>query len=268
MAAEITYPSYNSTARNAGLRVLEWRQYSKVNNPFRVVTADGVELRGVHLRGGFPKLLIYCHGFLSGKNYLPIKRWAEALAQTMDVIVFDFRGHGESGGATTMGELEVLDLDAVVKYAQSYDYEILYLMGSSMGGAIVIRYAAGAPEIGGVITLGTFAHTRLSRAAMMGFEALRLGFMRDVVRWSYATRIERAYPPYNPREYISRIAPRPVLLLHGELDPMIPTSHARELYTYAGEPKELQIIPRAGHDAENLNEHTKTRILKWMNQRR
>src|SRR5262249_39059582 len=137
-------------------------------------------------------------------------------------------------------------------------------MGSSMGGAVVIRYAADAPAVDGVITLGTFAHQRLSNAAMTGFELLRLGFMRDLVWWAYITRIEKAYPPYNPREFIGRITPRPMLLIHGEWDPMIPVSHVQELYAHAGEPKELYLIPRGGHDAENLNATTRARILTWL----
>ncbi len=264
MPPPILHASHLRTARDAGLRALWWREYEKPHFPFRAVTSDGVELRGVHLRDGFSRLVIYCHGFLSGKNYLHVQHWVESLAEAMDVIAFDFRGHGESGGATTMGEYELLDLDAVMQYALQFDYERIFVMGSSMGGAVTIRYAAQTPEVDGIITMGAFAHKRFSASARAGFQILRLPLSRHIIRWSYATRIERAQPPYNPSDFISSLCPRPVLIIHGEYDPLIPLSHARELYAKAGEPKALYVIPRGGHDLENLNAQTKMRILEWM----
>jgi pimeloyl-ACP methyl ester carboxylesterase len=258
------------TARDAGMRALLWREYTKPHSTFHVVTQDGIQVRGIHLRAESTRdrnsstLLIYCHGFLGGKNFLLIQRFAERLADEMDVITFDFRGHGESGGATTLGDKELLDLDAVIQYARNFEYERIVLMGSSMGGAVSIRYAAESPDIGAVITLGAFAHKRFSLIAMAGLGLLRWSVSRRVVRHTYMTRIERALPPYNPRDFVSRIHPRPLLLLHGEYDPLIPLAHARELYANAQDPKTLLVIQRGGHDLENLNQTTRQFILEWL----
>lgn len=262
--AVISHPGCPLTAREAGLRAWLWRGYSMPHAPFTVVTRDGVHVCGVHLNRDHSTLLIYCHGFLSGKNFLHIQRWVDLLAQDVDVIAFDFRGHGESGGASTLSDSEVLDLEAVVQYAQRFGYQHIVLMGSSMGGAVVIRYAANAPAVNGVVTMGAFANQQFSPMAMRGLDLLKIPFGRTVMHRVYATRIERTRPQYAPRDFVSEISPRPLLVIHGEYDPLIPVAHARELFDHAREPKQLYIIPRGLHDTENLNPRTKQRILKWL----
>lgn len=264
MAVKTLHYGRPLTARDAGVRAPWWREYAKPHTDFRVVTADGVEIRGVHLRAGFSTLLIYCHGFSTGKNYYHVRKWAELLANDLDVIAFDFRGHGESGGATTFGEKETLDLDAVVQYAKRFGYERIVVMGSSMGGGIAIRYAADSKGVDAVITMGAYANKQFSTRAMMGLGVLKWSVTRRVIDRTTTTRIESAQPPFDPRDFVSRISPRPLLVIHGEYDPLIPVAHAKELAEHAGEPKTLDIIPRGGHDVENLNVRTKTRILRWL----
>lgn len=250
--------------RDRGVRALFWRSYTKPFTPFRVTTSDGIPLRGIHLHNDFETLLIYCHGFSSGKNFLNIPHLAEMLSSELDVIVFDFRGHGESGGETTFGAKELFDLDAVMEYAKRFGYRRIILMGSSMGGAISIRYAADSPDVDAVITMGAFAHKRFSMMAMAGLGVLKWSFSRRVMGSAWLTRIERAQPAYEPRDFVARISPRPLLLLHGEHDPLIPLSHARDLFARAREPKTLHIIRRGGHDLENINQPTIILIMNWL----
>lgn len=254
------------TARRAGVSALVWRAYANTQTPFQVVTTDGVEIRGVHFNQDFPTLLIYCHGFTSGKNVSLVKRVVESFAADIDVIAFDFRGHGESGGATTFGDKELLDMDAVLQYAKGFGYQRIVIMGSSMGGAISIRYAADSADVDAVITMGAFAHKQFSKMAMAALGLLRWSVSRDVVQRASPTRIERATPPYDPRDYVARISPRPLLLMHGENDPLIPLAHAQQLYANARAPKTLYVIPRGGHDLQNLNSKTNKYIFRWLNQ--
>ena len=195
------------TARNAGVGALMWREYTKPHTTFRVTTSDGVEIRGVHLRNGFSTLVIFCHGFSVGKNFLPIKRWVETLSAQVDAIAFDFRGHGESGGATTFSDLEVLDLDAVAGYACQSRYDRVVLIGCSMGGAIAIRYTAGSQDVDALVTIGAFAHQQFSPMAMTGMRVLQWSFSRQVIRRASVLRIERAAPTYAPRDFAAKIGP-------------------------------------------------------------
>ena len=50
-----------------------------------------------------------------------------------------------------------------------------------------------------------------------------------------------------PVDVIGRIAPRPVLIMHGTADEIVPVRHAHMLFAAAEEPKELWIAPDARH---------------------
>jgi fermentation-respiration switch protein FrsA (DUF1100 family) len=50
-----------------------------------------------------------------------------------------------------------------------------------------------------------------------------------------------------PVDVIGSISPRPVLLVHGALDELIPPENAQQLYQAAGEPKEIYIVETVGH---------------------
>ncbi|MDQ7030363.1 MAG: alpha/beta fold hydrolase [Ardenticatenia bacterium] len=119
------------------------RPYRLPHRRFRVRTEDNVPIVGVHIeQAGTETVLIYAHGFLSNKNHRAVPRFVEALSTAFDVMSFDFRGHGESGGKCTFGALEMLDMAAVVNHAHTCGYRRVVLVGSSMGGAVAIHYAA------------------------------------------------------------------------------------------------------------------------------
>ena len=55
------------------------------------------------------------------------------------MVTFDFRGHGRSGGLSTLGDREINDLDVAVAYARELGYQRVAAVGFSMGGSIVLR---------------------------------------------------------------------------------------------------------------------------------
>jgi len=50
-----------------------------------------------------------------------------------------------------------------------------------------------------------------------------------------------------PIDVVDRIAPRPLLLMHGDADALIPAEQTRELYLATGGHARLWIAPGAGH---------------------
>ncbi len=243
-----------------------WRDYTRPHTPFQVRTPDGVTIRGVRVASGHDTLAIYCHGFLSGKNYTGVPRFVELLADKMDAIAFDFRGHGESQGFSTLSQLEMFDLDAVMGYAAQFKYRRILLVGSSMGGAVAIRYAAEHPAVGGVATIGAFARPQFTRLGMLGLMLARLPLSRNVVGLVRQARIGSIQVEHAPVDVIGKLSPRPVLLFQGQLDPLVPSTHARALYEEAGKPRELYMIPRGSHDIPNLNRRTRDMIANWVDE--
>ena len=87
--------------------------------------------------------IVVAHGFTGRSG--PARRaarGASVFAQRAAVVTFSFRGHGGSGGRSTVGDREVLDLAAAVAWARSLGHDRVVTVGFSMGGSVVLRHAA------------------------------------------------------------------------------------------------------------------------------
>lgn len=244
-------------------------RYQVEHRRFYVRAEDGVRIAGVHLdRLDSDTLVVYAHGFMSSKNHMRVPRFVEALSAYFDVMAIDLRGHGESDGGCTMGAREVLDIEATVAYARRLGYERIVTIGSSMGGASVIRHAALYKSQDGVVTIGAFADPQdIGRLGSdYGLQLLyNSGTLGEV--WSYltrGTRLDALIDQEAPYEVVGRITPLPLLLIHGEWDTTVHPRAAQQLFEHANEPKELIIVPRGGHDYPHLTVETVEVIRDWM----
>lgn len=243
------------------------RPYRVPHERFTVHAVDGVTIRGVHLQRGSDTLFIYCHGFMSNKNLKAIPGFVEALAERYDSAAFDFRGHGDSAGVCTFTEREILDLNAVVRYFRGQGYRRLITIGSSMGGATVIRHAALYGGVDGLVTVGAFADFTRFHYPSTQF-ALDLSFNHPFgptyTRFFRNTRLgPLPHVPTQPLDLVDRIKP-PILFIHGEWDLLVHPDEARELHKHALPPKEIIVIPRTGHDMPILTKKTRDLIVEWV----
>nr|WP_037680621.1 alpha/beta fold hydrolase [Streptomyces albus] len=103
-------------------------------------------------------VIVVAHGFTGSLGRPAVQRVADVFAEHAAVVTFSFRGHGRSGGRSTVGDREVLDLAAAVRWARSFGHRRVATVGFSMGGSVVIRHAAlygpNAPADGAVPGLG------------------------------------------------------------------------------------------------------------------
>jgi len=166
-----------------------------------------------------------------------------------NVLFFDFRGHGDSGGHTvTFGHDEANDVLAAAQYLKDRGFTRLALYGFSMGGAAAMRAAPQIPEVRCVVTDSTFIDfPPLAAQAFAAFPApMRAASMAVTNFWS-RVEIAASLAGLSPRPFVARIAPRPFLIIHGTGDILIPVSQARDLFIAARAPKELYIVPGAAH---------------------
>jgi len=117
---------------------------------FTVETPDGITLRGWLIRGGDKGPVVAAHGYTSnmGAHYMRVA--VEGLARRgYTVAVFDFRGHGSSGGSyTTVGPREAVDLETVVDWVLGRTGgEKAALIGYSMGAMASIIVASRSPRV-------------------------------------------------------------------------------------------------------------------------
>src|SRR6516164_872575 len=217
-----------------------------------LVTEDGVPIDAIHLPGPKDLAIIVAHGFTLSWQRPNVWRVANRFNQIAGVITFDFRGHGRSGGLSTLGDREIHDLDVAVAWARELGYQRIAAAGFSMGASIVLRHAGligGADAVVSVSGPGWwyFRGTRPMRKVHWAVEH-RLG--RLVTRTMLNTRISsgRWDPvPMPPADAAARIAPTPLLIVHGDQDGYFPVEHARQLYAAARDPKELWVVPGFGH---------------------
>lgn len=88
----------------------------------------------------------------------------------------------------------------------------------------------------------TYVEDELYRAA---------GFARNGVSLEAADFLLR----FRPEDVVDRIAPRPLLLVHGEQNILHSPEESRALYAKAGEPKHLEVLPGAGHTEWMFDDH-------------
>ena len=233
-----------------------------------LVTDDAVPIEAVHLDGDRSLGFVVAHGFTLHWRWPHVWRVAKRLRQHGGVAVFDFRGHGRSGGQSTLGDQEVKDLDVVVRYMRELGYEQLVTMGFSMGASIVLRHAALVGGVDAVISVsgpgrwyyrGTPAMRRVHWA--VEHKAGRL-----VARLFLGTRIRQGRwdpIPLPPAEAAARISPTPLLIVHGDRDTYFPSDHAEQLYAAAREPKDLWIEEGMGHAESAVSGEVLDRMAKW-----
>jgi pimeloyl-ACP methyl ester carboxylesterase len=216
--------------------------------PFEATTADGVRLVG-HRSGTGPDALVFCHGFTGHHRKPRLVVVQEALAERFSVYAFDFRGHGGSDGRSAMGAIEHLDVDAVVRVARDDGARRVVTFGASMGGIAVVRHAALAGGVDAVVAVSTPARWGGHRsdavrraqwltATRTGRATLRRVGVRVVPEWIRAEA---------PLDVVDRIAPIPLLLVHGRNDHFFDEEEAWALYRRAGTPKRLLLGSRFGH---------------------
>ncbi len=194
------------------------------------------------------QVVVVSHGYHSSKaDMLGIGPglWRAGLT----VLLYDFRGAGDSeDGPQSLAHYEQADLTAAIDLAQERRPGAeISLVGFSMGAAVSLLVAATDQRVRRVVADSSFAdmHGVIATAAA----GLRLPPVPLVTLVDHATRLRYGYRfgDVRPEAVVGRISPRPLLLLHGDADEMIPVEHAHRLAAAAGPGSELRITPGAGH---------------------
>jgi pimeloyl-ACP methyl ester carboxylesterase len=234
-----------------------------------LVTDDGVAIDTVHLPGDRDLAFVLAHGFTLSWQHGAVWKVASRLREAGGVVSFDFRGHGRSGGLSTVGDREIKDLDVAVRYARELGYRRVAVIGFSMGASVVLRHAGLIGGEDAVVSVSGPGHwyyrgTVPMRRVHWAVER-RLG--RAITRTLLKTRISPAGwnpVPMPPDEAAALVSPTPLLIVHGDQDVYFPVDHGHRLYAAAQEPKELWIEPGFGHAESGATGPLLDRIAGWV----
>lgn len=210
-------------------------------------TSDRLTLRGWWIAGGTHGTVVMVHGLGSNRDE-PLARSKYLHDAGYNILVFDLRGAGESdGGGQTMGYLEPLDVKAAVAEARLLGGAPVALFGYSMGAASVIEESATDPNVGAVIEDSGFSSaadvilarfTALTRLPAVPFAAGIFAF----------GAIDFGTSPWNinPLGMAARLH-KPLLVIVGGRDQVVPPDEGLAIFRAAGGPKQLLELPTAGH---------------------
>jgi dipeptidyl aminopeptidase/acylaminoacyl peptidase len=192
---------------------------------------NGASIVLVHGTGAERSSLLFETGFLAAAGF--------------GVLALDLPGQGASAGRSRWGVPERGAISAAVDYLcarAEVDPRRIGGFGVSMGAYVLTQAAA--------------LDARLRAVALISSpnEVVEQNWIATQ-KWGLLTQVPcylalRAYGQsldLAPRDVIGRVAPRAVFLVAGELDTLVPSFMAEQLFAAAGQPKELWIVPRAGH---------------------
>lgn len=221
-----------------------------------LTTSDGIGIAGwyVPAAGGIGPdgpTVVLAHGWSANKSDM-LDRIA-LLHPTYNVVAFDFRNHGQSGGIqTTQGVLEQRDLRAVLDWLDREQApQLVALLGVSMGGATVANVAAGDASIDAVILDST--HATLANA--IGARLTQAGYPIELPgSWAILLggllRSGQDMTSADPVQAVARLGERPLLVIEAGADGSVPPDDAEALVaaaTDAGVAATLVTCPGAGH---------------------
>lgn len=225
--------------------------------------------------------LVVCHGMPAGPQpeagasahvgdglgYPALAEWCawEGFA----TVIFNFRGTGESGGNFHhLGWAQ--DLEAMVSWMRQkpeVDPARIVLLGSSLGAAVAIYVAAHRQDVAGLVSFASPATMGPRQQPAEAVERLRgMGVIRDPDFPPSLEEWAQEGQRLSPVEWVGMVAPRPLLLLHGDADDVVSPENVYALFEKAGEPKEIQLLTGVGHRFRQEDTAIRT-VLEWLKER-
>ncbi len=235
-----------------------------------LTTSDQHKVYYDQYKSNHKKVIIIAHGFFNSKQAVLLKQLGESLNNEYDVILFDFRGHGQSKELFYWTTKEYLDLLAVIEFA-SKSYERIGLIGFSLGAATSIIAASKTMSINSIISIS--APVEFAKIDYRFWESnVKNDLFYNLFGEGKHGKGVRPGPFWlrkeNPLEIVKKTG-IPIFYIHGDRDWIIRHWHSEELYKNTAAFKRLSIIKNGPH-AEHLFREHKDEMLQlirvWFNE--
>jgi fermentation-respiration switch protein FrsA (DUF1100 family) len=218
-------------------------------------STDGTDLHGWFMpaRSKDPKgTIVFSHGNAGSiGHHLGFVMWL--VEAGYNVFMYDYRGFGKSDGEVNRHGMveDVKSAFAYVAARKDVNANRLISYGHSLGGAKSVT-ALAEKHVEGLRALvidGTFS----SYQAMAKVVGGQLG--ADLIT-----------DELSPKDFIAKIKGTPLLVVHGDLDQVVPVAQGKQLFELANEPKTLFEVKK-GHHGDSLareNGAYRKRMLEWL----
>lgn len=227
-----------------------------MKQPGYLNTSDRHQIHYDQFKAGYKKVIIIAHGFFNSKQAVILKQLGESLNDEYDVILFDFRGHGQSKGLFYWTSKEYMDLLGIVEFAGK-SYERIGLIGLSLGAATSIIAASKTSLINTIVSIS--APTALGE---IDYRVWMLNIKNDIFYNLFGEgRHGKGVRPgpfwfkkEKPIDIVKKTA-IPIFYIHGDSDWVIRYRHSEELYKNTTALKRLSIIKNGPHAEYLFLEH-------------
>ena len=208
------------------------KQFGLVFEDVWLTTSDGTTLHGWYLPApGSRHLILFCHGNAGNISHR-LDNLARLNQAGLAVFIFDYRGYGQSQGSPSEKGM-YLDAEAAYDWAAQKAAEQggkVVIFGRSLGGVAAV-YLATERRPAGLILESTFTN--------LGDMAGTLIPIPGMKKWLGGR--------FNSLGRAPRVS-APVLMLHGDVDNVVPIALGRELFQALPQPKAFVLLKGAGHN--------------------
>ncbi len=213
----------------------------------QLLTKDKNKIAYKHYSSGHSTVIIIAHGFFNSKDSRLLLELKDYLTGAYDVVMFDFRGHGESSGLFSWTSKEHFDLESVLDYVKP-QYKNIGLIGFSLGAVISINVLSRTDKVKSFIAVSA-----PSEFKKINFQFWKLDFENDILNNIGEGRIGKGVRPGpfwlnkpKPIALINKIK-IPILYVHGDKDWVVRYKHSQELHAKTGPGKAISIIAGGPH---------------------
>ena len=211
--------------------------YQEVWLPVKTKSGEVERMHGWWIPASQPnaQVLLYLHGngINIGANVAHANRFHRL---GFSVLLPDYRGYGRSEGSFPTEAAVYQDAAVAWDYLvqeRKIQPEQIFLYGHSLGGAVAIDLAVKHPDAAGLIVESSFTSIR----DIVDYQSIYRIFPIDLILNQRFDSIRKV-----------RSLALPVLFIHGTADLRVPATMSQQLYEAAPQPKQLVLIPDAGHN--------------------
>jgi len=233
-----------------------------------ISTSDGVPISVTTYREGKRPHVIVAPGFFQNSQSRLHTKLCQVLSAHFNVSIFDFRGHGRSGGKFSFLQLEEKDLTAVIAYIKAMaEGKPIGLLGFSMGAAVAFNYCCKNNDIHSVVLVSIPASAQSLTLKWWRPEFWRIAVRTLVNQGSCRMSFSSIFQPKNePMANIGQFSNVPVCFLHGDHDVLVTEKSSQFLYGHiTHDTKCLHLIENGTH-GEFLFEKSPEKIGKILNE--
>lgn len=233
-------------------------------------TVDNVKIAADYYNKGKDEIVIIAPGWFMTKDSWVFREISKAFLKKYDVIAFDFRGHGRSGGFYTFSAKEEYDLESVVNFATQKKYKKIYLVGFSLGAAICIIYAS-KNNADKLILISPPCNFSKIENQMYKKEAWFETCKKFELKRFFTVRPSFiVHKKTKPLDVVGNINSK-ILFMGGKKDPTVHFWHCIELFKKTKCAKKLVLYENGIH-AEDLFLHDKTGFMQtcfdWLDEKK